>query len=144
MVKAIFNKGRIIPAYLRWILTTIIFIGIYFSLAYLAETAAILLAISLSFLIPPIWSSYKIITFYNATNILSQAYWITSFIVTESKHHLTELPVEIRLENNIFTAYLLLEDETRIKLTSNENEKDLKDKMTPFLNKIKIKIRFVQ
>ncbi|MEQ8237659.1 MAG: hypothetical protein RIA69_00530 [Cyclobacteriaceae bacterium] len=144
MVKAIFNQGRIIPSYFRWILTIAIFVGIYRSLAYLAETPAIILSISLSFLIPPIWSSYKIIAFNNVTNQLSKAFWITGLIVTKSKYHLTELPINIRLVENEFISYLLIEDGVEIRLTSHENEKGLRDKMKPFLKKIEINIRFIE
>jgi hypothetical protein len=138
VAKAIFNRGRVIPVYLRWVLTISLFISIYCCLSFLSETTAITLSITLSFLFPIIWSSYFILEINQDAQTITQAIWIVGLKTNKIKISSVDFLIKIERKDTIYVAVLMIKNGPDIILTSHEKEKNLRKKLNAFLGKLDI------
>ncbi|MFY0607997.1 MAG: hypothetical protein JXR10_14860 [Cyclobacteriaceae bacterium] len=75
MAKVKINQGRIVPWQFRFLFTIMILGGMMFCMFNLPEVYAIIISIALSFLLPPVWTSYRIMEIDTDQKTISNLTW---------------------------------------------------------------------
>lgn len=147
------NQGRSVPLTFRLVGMLIVFAVVVFAMNNLPEMFAILSAILLSLLVPMLWFSFQIITIDPETKEIHYGTWLMGYktgkprkynslekifinkvktsqkMYSQANHGHTTRGVE-------FHAYLKYDEDKKIFLASDKDEKKLEDQMIKIRKKL--------
>ncbi len=141
------KQGRIIPLWLRLILTVVLFCGMLLANFYLEEDLAILCSILFAMPIFPIWNAYYLLEVDNKVKAYLNGYWAAGITWGKWKSYreINEIiilgpesrkPKNRRSGKKAFEAYLSTDDGTKVYLLGNESKSKLKDRMKILYEKL--------
>ena len=153
MGKVMINQGRSLPWTFRFVGIVAVFVLIMIVMQNLSENLAIWISIALSFLLPAIWFSNKILSIDNSSKEIHEGYWIMGFKTGKSKKfgaiektYINKVKTTQKMYSRAnqgydikgveYHAYIKLDDDEKIFLIRNKSEKRLNEKVTKIREKL--------
>lgn len=149
------NQGRSLPWTFRFIGVIAVFALIMIVIQNLPEHLAIWISIALSFLLPAIWFSNKILTIDNSSKEIHEGYWIMGYKTGKPRKYQSIEKIfvnKVKTSQNMYSqanhghttsgveyhAYLKFDNDEKVFLVSNGDEKKLGEKVTKIREKLGI------
>ncbi len=147
------NQGRTVPLTFRLVGMVIVIVAVVFSMQIFSEVLAILLAMVLSLIVPMLWFSFQIITIDPSAQEIHYGTWLMGYKTGKPKkyHSLDKIFINrVKTSQTMYSrsntshtakgveyhAYLKFNEEEKIFLASDKDEKRLEDKMIKIREKL--------
>jgi hypothetical protein len=159
MNKIRINQGRIIPSQYRFIITAGIIFGIFLLISRVNNELGFILCLVLSFGIFPVWTSFFMLEIDMKNNCYRDYYTIMgrSFGVKLGVFHaihgakiLESKTIQTTYgmgasghtrHGREYSAYLLINENEKVFLISDEDKEDLLERLSPILKKLKTELK---
>jgi len=73
------NQGRILPLWLRLLISTVLFMGMLYANFLLDKSIAVFVSIALAAPVLPIWNAYQLLEINNKSQVYLQGVWLAGF-----------------------------------------------------------------